>query len=188
MLVSVENPNHEQDGLLRFMLDRTALEKFAIFSDFRIITNQAYIGQRKSTPGWNLEQGLVNDIKTILRLGHVPVEWPSIPIACLNLAVADTTGNYRYQLSAECHDGNESISMSSSVLSNGSLWRIEENYMTDDDRGVCHLDSMDGGDVITGHHPPYGQWNRAAIHVFDFVSDKNPDFDFVREIFNWCRR
>ena len=65
MLITVENPNHEQDGLLLFMLDRTALEKFGIFADFRIITNQAYIGQRKSTPSWNLEQGLVNDLKTI---------------------------------------------------------------------------------------------------------------------------
>ena len=170
------------------MLDKTALEEYAIFSEFRILTNHAYLSQRESMRGWNLEHGLVNDLKTILRLGYVPVELPAIPDAYLNLTVADITENYRYQLSAECHDGNEIINISPIVPSDGSHWRIEETYMTDDDKSICHLDSMYGGDVIAGRETPYGQWNRAAIHVFDLVSDKNPDFDFVREMFSWCRR
>lgn len=189
MLISIDSQDNPKDDYLRFGLDKTTLEEFAIFSDFRILINQDYLDQRESTRDWHLEQGLVNDIKTILRLGHIPVEWPSIPKACLNLAVADTTGNFRYQLCAECHDGNdESINISLNAPSNVLIWRIEEYYGTDDDRGICHLDSMDGGDVITGRKIPYGQWNRAAIRVFDLAYDNNPDFDFVREMLNWCRR
>ena len=74
MLIPVENPHYEQESLLCFMLDKTDLKEFVIFSEFRILTNHAYLNQRESMRGWNLEQGLVNDLKTILRLGHVPVE------------------------------------------------------------------------------------------------------------------
>lgn len=79
MLISVASQDNPEVDNLRFMLDKTALEEFAIFSDFRILTNQDYLDQRESVQGWHLEQGLVNDLKTILRLGHMPVEWSSIP-------------------------------------------------------------------------------------------------------------
>ena len=184
MLISVASQDIPEVDSLCFMLDKNTLEEFAIFSDFSIRTNQDYLDQRKSTRNWHLEQGLVNDLKTILRLGHAPIEWPSIPGAFLILDVADTTETYRYhlgmyQLGVECHEGGESINIT---------WCIEEYYGTDDDRSVCYLDSMDGNEEITGLKIPYGQWNHAAIHVFDLADDKNPDFDFVREMLNWCRR
>lgn len=184
MLISVASQDNPEVDNLRFMLDKTALEEFAIFSDFSILTNQDYLDQRESVQGWHLEQGLVNDLKTILRLGHMPVEWSSIPGACLTLDVADATENYRYQLRAECHERRMPLNAPSKIL----IWRFEEYFGTDDDRGICYLDSMAGGDMIIGRTIPHGQWNRSAIHVFDLADNNNPDFDFIREMLNWCRR